>query len=640
MYQPSGRGGSTIDSRKMLIERQPVIGTGDWDDIQCRYFTGEDSQGLKIGNIVLVREGGKILALCSISSDCFTDDPLTLKYQHEYFRNVKILDWYNGGETFPQIRSTLQRLTNPNTDSWQLINNWYLAVSYNFSMKELIDLLSLKHQIILQGPPGTGKTRKAKELATEMVIGSIRDLISDDFIRNHIKKDAVFASPENSNKFTILTVAKDSIKVYPKNANNEYSINFSQIKDCSSQYVPGDLVSKYNKSGNGSYVVSLSKYLLETAAKEHYKVIQFHPAYSYEDFVRGIEAKSNGNRIEYLTQDKTLVEFANLANQNINDHNSSPERISKRDFYLKNLMEFNASIEKQLEEQGEYALNNTVFICEIIEDAYKYTGRNMKTKKNWDSPPRNMKFNDIIEGCINNVKSQDEYKLLNTISGLAKQHSSYYYKLIEKFRETLKAKEPDINVIKEVPLKKYVLIIDEINRANLPAVLGELIYALEYRGESVESMYEKDGERKIIMPPNLYIIGTMNTADRSVGHIDYAIRRRFAFVYVLPKLIPELTENGKNLFLKLAKLFCKEFRENDLSLENSEYLATDFKPTDVMLGHSYFLVKDEERKNLNIPDDEILKIKLEYEVKPILREYLKDGVLLNSEKDYIECLSI
>ena len=71
----------------------------------------------------------------------------------------------------------------------------------------------------------------------------------------------------------------------------------------------------------------------------------------------------------------------------------------------------------------------------------------------------------------------------------------------------------------------------------LSSVLGELIYALEYRDEKVDSMYEVDGSNKLLLPPNLYIIGTMNTADRSVGHIDYAIRRRFAFVDVLPEVL-------------------------------------------------------------------------------------------------------
>src|SRR5690606_28473502 len=86
------------------------------------------------------------------------------------------------------------------------------------------------------------------------------------------------------------------------------------------------------------------------------------------------------------------------------------------------------------------------------------------------------------------------------------------------------------------PSANYVLIIDEINRATLPSVMGELIYALEYRYDednqdqtTVESMYslksdEEDvvGDRQLSLPSNLFIIGTMNTADRSVGHIDYA----------------------------------------------------------------------------------------------------------------------
>ncbi len=76
-------------------------------------------------------------------------------------------------------------------------------------------------------------------------------------------------------------------------------------------------------------------------------------------------------------------------------------------------------------------------------------------------------------------------------------------------------------------LKKYVLIIDEINRANIAAVIGELIYALEYRNESIRTPYAPDGGTfELRVPENLYVIGTMNTADRSIGHIDYAVRRR------------------------------------------------------------------------------------------------------------------
>jgi DNA replication protein DnaC len=165
------------------------------------------------------------------------------------------------------------------------------------------------------------------------------------------------------------------------------------------------------------------------------------------------------------------------------------------------------------------------------------------------------------------------------------------------------------------PDEKFVLIIDEINRANLSSVLGELIYALEYRGEPVESMYEYDGEREIILPENLYIIGTMNTADRSVGHIDYAIRRRFAFVNVDTdeSVIPE---NARALFKKVEALF----RDN---------LSDEFELNDVMIGHSYFLGKS----------GLTLKQALKFEIKPILLEYLKDGVL-TCEKAKITDLNV
>jgi len=154
--------------------------------------------------------------------------------------------------------------------------------------------------------------------------------------------------------------------------------------------------------------------------------------------------------------------------------------------------------------------------------------------------------------------------------------------------------------------KPYVLVIDEINRANLSAVLGELIYALEYRGEAVQSMYAIEGENNLTLPPNLYIIGTMNTADRSVGHIDYAIRRRFAFVNILPKdLTNELGDQFESaLFAKVTNLF-------------NTNLSSEFKKEEVQLGHSYFITK-------NTPID----IRWEYEIKPILFEYVKDGILV------------
>ena len=84
----------------------------------------------------------------------------------------------------------------------------------------------------------------------------------------------------------------------------------------------------------------------------------------------------------------------------------------------------------------------------------------------------------------------------------------------------------------EAPDEQHVMIIDEINRGNLPRVLGELLFLLEYRNESVQTLYRP--EEPFSLPDNLWFIGTMNTADRSIALVDAALRRRFHFVPFFP----------------------------------------------------------------------------------------------------------
>ena len=251
----------------------------------------------------------------------------------------------------------------------------------------------------------------------------------------------------------------------------------------------------------------------------------------------------------------------------------------------------------------------------------------------------NMINDDASNDDKNQIKddaSNDEIKLaFNNLDNakLIQFHPSYSY---EDFVRGISAKTTNsgIEYIVENKIlakmaqdaqnnkKPYVLIIDEINRANLSSVLGELIYALEYRDEAVESMYAlKDGSRDITLPSNLYIIGTMNTADRSIGHIDYAIRRRFAFADVLPNK-DIVSKNSK--FEEVQKLF----KNKDGSRAST--LSPEFNPDDVMLGHSYFIGKNEKE----------LKEKLEYQVIPLLKEYIKDGVLNESVTAKIKELTI
>ena len=514
MNQPSGRQGYKIDSSQLLKESPSVIGTGNWASYQCDNFKGGD-KGLKIGDIILVREGSTPLALCRVISDCYEDDNLTNKYGQEFFRKVEILDWYKGDFYFPQTQKTLERLLNKETESFQFIDRYYKQILKTLEMKilqEYINLLYYKKQIILQGPPGTGKTREAKRIARE-----------------------------------VLGLGEDE-----------------------------------NLEGN-----------------EQFKLIQFHPSYSYEDFVRGIVAKPNeeGNGIVYTAENKILGTFAKEAFNNWHKAQQSTQTLKEEEV-------FEAFIEHIKEELAQsedykYPLTEAVYLFDADDKRFKYKGDNWEVH----SKGLNMKFSEIKKIIDSNTTERKDIIKNYNLEALTRQMSTYFLRIVEKYYEFRKNYKPTVD---KIPLKNYILVIDEINRANLSAVLGELIYALEYRGEAVQSMYAIEGENNLILPPNLYIIGTMNTADRSVGHIDYAIRRRFAFVNILPKdLTNELGDQFESaLFAKVTNLF-------------NTNLSPEFKKEEVQLGHSYFITK-------NTPID----IRWEYEIKPILLEYVKDGILV------------
>lgn len=161
--------------------------------------------------------------------------------------------------------------------------------------------------------------------------------------------------------------------------------------------------------------------------------------------------------------------------------------------------------------------------------------------------------------------------------------------------------------------------------------MGELIYGLEYRGKAVTIPYRlKDDvdnngldRNKIVIPPNLYIIGTMNTADRSIGSIDYAVRRRFAFIPLMSDIENALDtwkddEKSKEIVRNLWNAVERIFR----NCENAE---------DIKIGHTYFMF-DSKYKDAPL---EYLKYRVEYQIIPILNEYYNDG-LLSADVDFNE----
>ena len=171
---------------------------------------------------------------------------------------------------------------------------------------------------------------------------------------------------------------------------------------------------------------------------------------------------------------------------------------------------------------------------------------------------------------------------------------------------------------------KVVLIIDEINRGNVAKIFGELITLLEVdKREGSEHPIQVTlpySKELFSVPKNLYIIGTMNTTDRSTGTIDYALRRRFAFVTlksdrsVIEKHYserePTLKSQALALFDNIEK-FIEEKQCGDLGID------------DLMVGHSYFMSDSKEE----------LQEKMEYEVLPLIAEYINDGILNVSSEE-------
>lgn len=176
--------------------------------------------------------------------------------------------------------------------------------------------------------------------------------------------------------------------------------------------------------------------------------------------------------------------------------------------------------------------------------------------------------------------------------------------------------------------KPVVLIIDEINRGNVSKIFGELITLLESDKRSngnhpikVMLPYTK-GEFGV--PSNLYIIGTMNTTDRSTGTLDYALRRRFAFVTLKSQdsVIKKYYSDAGND--ELGSVAVALFDDIKKFIENPKHLCGDMSIDDLMVGHSYFMAESEDE----------LHDKVEYEILPLINEYINDGILnvKNEEK--------
>ena len=516
------------------------------------------------------------------------------------------------------------------------------------SIQEKIDILKYKKQIILQGPPGTGKTRMAEEIANQFIgnksIVSISDY-AEEYIKNFKATDLTLEIDTKSEKllkefqdiFPISKLESIDIEDYALgNGSKEsfcYYIEKALAYTC--RFSPGPAGTtaygiSFNKDNGDvrvdfgenpeSYMAKLRKMLVDLASSKDYSKAR-EMKFWYSFILKVLHSYFPNDYFPVLSK-KHLKIFAKIFKIEINNYDD---------------IQLNILINNKF---NELKTNLKSPISSIVLMKHLYEKFDLKDEN----------FNDIIISEV--VSKGGEYKIIQF-------HPSYTY---EDFVRGINAVTTTNGIIYKAKNKiladyadkafkneneKYILIIDEINRANLSSVLGELIYALEYRYKfndtqrerekaEVLSMYgiiDDEGENKenftLRLPENLYIIGTMNTADRSVGHIDYAIRRRFAFVEVLPEKLEDNSEIYFNTtdFMDVAKLFIK-IGEDDVvdfeNAENSDFLSDDFSAKDVALGHSYFIA--DKNKITESEKQDYFKMKMKYEVVPILNEYLKDGV--------------
>jgi 5-methylcytosine-specific restriction protein B len=181
----------------------------------------------------------------------------------------------------------------------------------------------------------------------------------------------------------------------------------------------------------------------------------------------------------------------------------------------------------------------------------------------------------------------------------------------------------EIEKDKSTPKPRYVMLIDEINRAKTARVFGELLYLLEYRDKEVELQ----NGTCFSIPSNLYIVGTMNTTDKSIALVDYALRRRFAFVDLVP------VKNGQSVVLR------KWLESNGISNAaevESLFIALNFaiaqKDEALMVGHSFFMPKQAVEEKRFSP--ELLRFMWDYYILPLIAEYEYQAPRAELEEKY------
>ena len=271
--------------------------------------------------------------------------------------------------------------------------------------------------------------------------------------------------------------------------------------------------------------------LLTAEQKKQVEFVQFHPSYDYSDFVEGLRPKVNDDgSMGFELQDGVFKKFVARARKNYEDSQKSKEVVEQEVLVQDAMDSFFADIE--LGEDKFKTTKGSEFLITGIDEMYIDI-----------SIPGNESVNrlrlsvDEIRSMLESGKNFEKSSDITAFVGIKNTQQRFSYDLV-LYKEILKKKNKlSRPVAKVTDLKKYIFIIDEINRGEISKIFGELFFAIDpgYRGRAGEistqySNLHADTNDKFYIPENVYIIGTMNDIDRSVDSFDFAMRRRFRFI--------------------------------------------------------------------------------------------------------------
>ena len=357
--------------------------------------------------------------------------------------------------------------------------------------------------------------------------------------------------------------------------------------------------------------------------KRQMEFVQFHPSYDYSDFVEGIRPKMNEDgSMGFELQEGIFKCFVDKARKNLENSQKSKEKIKKEISANTVMANFFDNIEYGVQEF--YTIKGNKFTVTDVDDKYIYIA--IPGNKTVD------KLNLNIDEVRKMLESGRDFEKVSDITNFfgkqfATQNYSYDFVLFEEIKKE-GLKEVKTNVAPE-ELKKYIFIIDEINRGEISKILGELFFSIDpgYRGKSGEvatqySNMHDDPDEKFYIPENVYIIGTMNDIDRSVDSFDFAMRRRFRFVEVKAKETQDMLESLENEALKSKAV-------ERMDRLNAEILKVDDLNENYQIGASYFL----KLKTLSFEE-----LWTDY-LKPLLQDYVRglydeEGIMKRFERAY------